>query len=88
MIDLRRGIPLEIRGEIWLAMIGNKQRITAKNYNVLIQRSKVMITKIETESYEGDKHLNNLRKGLDVIDKDLNRMYADLGSYKKGGYLN
>jgi hypothetical protein len=41
--DLRRGIPLEIRGEIWSVLIGNKHRMSYKLYNSLKIRSVVYL---------------------------------------------
>ena len=39
-IDLKKGIPDEVRGEVWSVLIGNEQRITRQLYAILIKRQK------------------------------------------------
>jgi hypothetical protein len=39
--DLKRGVPPEIRGEIWQHMVGNKLRITPALYEALLKRVRV-----------------------------------------------
>jgi hypothetical protein len=36
---IKKGVPSELRGEIWRQMIGNDLRITEKLYNLLLERA-------------------------------------------------
>lgn len=36
--SLKKGVPLEVRGEVWEALIGNEQRVNFNLYKALLVR--------------------------------------------------
>eukprot|EP00351_Strombidinopsis_sp_SopsisLIS2011_P005172 CAMPEP_0116870426 /NCGR_PEP_ID=MMETSP0463-20121206/317_1 /TAXON_ID=181622 /ORGANISM="Strombidinopsis sp, Strain SopsisLIS2011" /LENGTH=173 /DNA_ID=CAMNT_0004506917 /DNA_START=102 /DNA_END=623 /DNA_ORIENTATION=- len=78
-VALKIGIPIEIRGEAWMYLIGNDQRIAQQLYDFLLNR-----VRFADKSVEKDQTFS---KNLKVIENDLNRTFSELGYFKKGQKL-
>jgi|688.fasta_scaffold249606_2 hypothetical protein len=68
--DLKKGLPVEVRGEVWSAFIGNNLHVNPKLYESLLARVRIAEENI-------DKDIT-FKKNLDVIEKDLHRTFAEL----------
>ena len=77
--DLKRGIPAEVRGEVWSQFIGNTLRITPNLYESLLNRVRIAEANIDNDL--------PFKKNIDVIEKDLHRTFSDLGHFRHGGIL-
>ena len=77
--DLKKGVPIEVRGEVWSQLIGNKLRITPKLYESLLDRVRIAAANMDNDL--------NFKKNIDVIEKDLHRTFSDFGHFRHGGML-
>jgi len=77
--DLRRGIPPEIRSEVWTQLIGNHIRCSPILYESLLVRVRVAEENM-------DKDLQ-FKKNIKVIEEDLHRTFSDLGIFRFGQSL-
>lgn len=73
-----KGIPTNLRGQIWPLLLGNKVRITEELYKICCQRA-IMATK-KIECFEEIRE-----KTIDLIPIDICRTYPNLGFFQKGG---
>ena len=76
---LKRGVPIEARGEVWEMIIGNDLRITSSLYDALLKRARTSEENIENDI--------EFRKNIKVIEEDLHRTYTDLGYFRYGKKL-
>jgi hypothetical protein len=76
---LKKGIPTELRGEAWLAIIGNELRITENLYGVLLERVRLCEANIEKDIA--------FKKNIKVVEEDLHRTFVDLGHFRFGNLL-
>lgn len=73
---LKKGIPSELRGEAWLAIIGNELRITDNLYGTLLERVRLCEDNIEKDIA--------FKKNIKVVEEDLHRTFVDLGHFRYG----
>ena len=76
---LKKGVPIEVRGEVWTAFIGNDLRINETLYKALLTRAQLCEQNIENDI--------PFRKNIKVIEEDLHRTYTDLGYFRFGERL-
>ena len=76
---LKKGVPVEARGEVWEMIIGNDLRITTNLYDALLKRARTSEENIENDL--------EFRKNIKVIEEDLHRTYTDLGYFRYGKKL-
>lgn len=77
--DLKKGIPAQIRGEVWLLFTKNPLHLKPKLYATLLER--VRLAEINHDNDE------QFKKNINVIEKDLHRTFGELGSFRVGGFL-
>ena len=70
---------MEVRGEVWDALIGNELRVNMQLYNALLVRVRLAEDNIQ--------HDQGFKQNIKVIEEDLHRTYNDLGYFKKGSKL-
>jgi len=78
--DLKKGIPIEIRGEVWSHIIGNQLRISETLYESLLVRFKFAEKNPDSDPA--------FRKNIKVIEVDLHRTFTDLSHFRAGGILH
>jgi len=76
---LKKGIPTQLRGEAWLAIIGNELRITDNLYGILLERVRLCEDNIEKDIA--------FKKNIKVVEEDLHRTFVDLGHFRYGNLL-
>jgi hypothetical protein len=77
--ELEKGIPYDLRRQIWPVLIGNQALVTEKLYTSLLSR-------VQQAERADDPFF---AKTLKTIDTDLNRTYNQLGCFKpKTGFLH
>jgi hypothetical protein len=76
---LKRGVPIEVRGEVWEHLIGNDLRINETLYSALLTRVRLCQENIQNDIA--------FKKNIKVIEEDLHRTYTDLGYFKFGEKL-
>lgn len=74
--DLKRGIPIEIRGEVWIAMIGNHLRVSPILYESLLAK-----VKLAEKNPDNDP---TFKKNMKIVDVDLHRTFTDLAHFRSG----
>ena len=74
---LKRGVPVQIRGEVWSLLIGNLLRITPLLYESLLAR-------VRTYDKNHDE-FPQFKKNIKIIDADLHRTFTDLAYFRQGG---
>ena len=77
--SLKKGIPTEVRGDAWEAILGNELRISDKLYDALLARVRLCEENLESEV--------QFRKNIKVIESDLHRTYSHLGHFRFGEKL-
>lgn len=73
---LKKGVPLEVRGEVWEALIGNEQRVNMPLYTALLTRVRLAENNIQ--------HDQAFKQNVKVIEEDLGRTFTELGYFKVG----
>ena len=76
---LKKGVPREVRGEVWQLFLGNALRINQSLYDALLARVRTSEANIENDI--------DFRKNIKVIEEDLHRTYTDLGYFRHGNKL-
>jgi TBC1 domain family member 14 len=78
--DLKEGIPLEARKEVWNLMIENNMNITPKLYDALLVRVRMAHNNIENDP--------TFKKDLGTIERDLHRTMPELNMFREGEILH
>jgi len=74
--SLKKGVPVEVRGEVWEHFIGNHLRITVSLYEALLARVRLAEANIKNDI--------DFKKNIKVVEEDLHRTYTDLGYFRYG----
>jgi len=77
--SLKKGVPVEVRGEVWERFIGNHLRITVSLYEALLARVRLAEANIKNDI--------DFKKNIKVVEEDLHRTYTDLGYFRYGKKL-
>ncbi len=72
--DLKRGIPIEIRGEVWCNLVGNALRISPSLYETLLVKFRIADKNCELDLA--------FKKNIKVIEVDLHRTFTDLSHFR------
>ena len=78
--DLKKGVPVEVRGEIWSHIIGNQLRISEYLYESLLVKFRIAENNLDDDPA--------FKKNLKVIEVDLHRTFTDLAHFRAGGILH
>lgn len=78
--DLKNGIPIEIRGEVWCNLVGNALRISPSLYETLLVKFRIADQNCELDLA--------FKKNIKVIEVDLHRTFTDLSHFRQGGILH
>ena len=76
---LKRGVPIEVRGEAWESFIGNDLRANEQLYDALLVRVRLAEDNIQNDIA--------FKKNIKVVEEDLHRTFVDLGHFRYGQKL-
>ena len=76
---LKKGVPIEVRGEAWECFIGNDLRVNQQLYDALLVR-----VRLAEENIQNDIAF---KKNIKVVEEDLHRTFVDLGHFRYGQKL-
>ena len=73
---LKKGVPIEVRGEAWEHFIGNDLKVNEQLYEALLVRVRLAEDNIQNDIA--------FKKNIKVVEEDLHRTFVDLGHFRHG----
>lgn len=77
---MKKGVPVEVRGEVWSHIIGNQLRISEFLYESLLVKFRITEKNLDDDPA--------FKKNLKVIEVDLHRTFTDLAHFRASGILH
>ena len=73
---IKKGVPVEVRGEAWEQFIGNELRVNTQLYDALLVRVRLAEDNIQNDI--------GFKKNIKVVEEDLHRTFTDIGHFRNG----